>query len=148
MWSHAQARGQPQVLALLSWETASLLFSCCRCQACELPGILLSLPLVSTQKDWDYRRVCYGPAVTRSWDANSTHTASAFATTEPPPQPLTTTLVTSLLRSQCLCVNVGVCTPRQRSEDNLSGQVSPTAMGVHVVRRTRHCFYLISLALQ
>lgn len=36
----------------------------------------------------------------------------------------------SLLCSQCLCVNVGVCTPRQRSEDNLRGQVSPsTSMG-------------------
>lgn len=54
-----------------------------------------------------------------------------------------------LLCPQCLCVNVGVCTPWQRSEDNLRDQVSPsTSMEVHVVRRTRQCCYLISLALQ
>lgn len=75
--------------------------------------------------------------------------SKCFCHMELSPQSLTTVLVTSLLCSQCLCVNVGVCTYWQRSEDNLRGQVSPsTSMGVHVVRRTRHCFSLIPLALQ
>lgn len=111
MWSHAQVRGQPQVLALLFPGRQHL--SCFPATDAKLVSFqeFSSLPLASTQKDWDYQHVRYGPAVTRSWGCQQHAYSKCFCHREAISPALDYHISDfSLLCSQGLCVNVGVCT--------------------------------------